>query len=137
MLVGTYNPSLVLVSLGVAILASYTALGMANRVRASNGLPAARYWLAGGALAMGIGIWSMHFVGMLAFNLPIPMGYDLPLTVLSLGIAIGCSAFALWIVCKDELPWRRLIAGALLMGVGIAAMHYLGMAAMRMAAMPM
>ena len=62
MLVGTYNPSLVLVSLGVAILASYTALGMANRVRAANGLPAARYWLAGGAFAMGVGIWSMHFV---------------------------------------------------------------------------
>lgn len=72
MLVGTYNPSLVLVSLGVAILASYTALGMANRVRAASGLPTARYWLGGGALAMGIGIWSMHFVGMLAFNLPIP-----------------------------------------------------------------
>ena len=133
MLVGTYNPSLVLVSLGVAILASYTALGMANRVRASNGLPAARYWLAGGAFAMGVGIWSMHFVGMLAFNLPIPMGYDLPLTILSLAIAIGCSAFALWIVCKDELPWSRLLSGALLMGAGIAAMHYLGMAAMRMA----
>ncbi|WP_332610879.1 MHYT domain-containing protein, partial [Achromobacter sp. ESBL13] len=119
MLVGTYNPSLVLVSLGVAILASYTALGMANRVRASHGLPAARYWLAGGAFAMGVGIWSMHFVGMLAFNLPIPMGYDLSLTVLSLAIAVGCSAFALWIVCKDELPWRRLLSGALLMGAGI------------------
>ena len=132
MLVGTYNPSLVLVSLGVAILASYTALGMANRVRAASGLPAARYWLAGGALAMGIGIWSMHFVGMLAFSLPIPMGYDLPLTVLSLAIAIGCSAFALWVVCKDELPWPRLVSGALLMGAGIAAMHYIGMAAMRM-----
>ena len=70
MLVGTYNPSLVLVSLGVAVLASYTALGMANRVRAANGLPAARYWLSGGAFAMGIGIWAMHFVGMLAFSLP-------------------------------------------------------------------
>ncbi|WP_332613529.1 MHYT domain-containing protein, partial [Achromobacter sp. ESBL13] len=55
------------------------------------------------------------------------------LTVLSLAIAVGCSAFALWIVCKDELPWRRLLSGALLMGAGIAAMHYLGMAAMRMA----
>ena len=94
MLVGTYNPSLVLVSLGVAILASYTALGMANRVRAANGLPAARYWLAGGALAMGIGIWSMHFVGMLAFNLPIPMGYDLPLTLLSAAPPSRCGSSA-------------------------------------------
>ena len=132
MLVGTYNPSLVLVSLGVAVLASYTALGMANRVRAANGLPAARYWLSGGAFAMGIGIWAMHFVGMLAFSLPIDMGYDIPLTLLSLAIAIGCSAFALWTVCRDELSRRRLAVGALLMGAGIAAMHYVGMAAMRM-----
>ena len=132
MLVGTYNPSLVLVSLGVAVLASYTALGMANRVRAANGPPAARYWLSGGAFAMGIGIWAMHFVGMLAFSLPIDMGYDIPLTLLSLAIAIGCSAFALWTVCRDELPQRRLAVGALLMGAGIAAMHYVGMAAMRM-----
>ena len=131
MLVGTYNPSLVLVSLGVAVLASYTALGMANRVRGQR-LPAARYWLSGGAFAMGIGIWAMHFVGMLAFSLPIDMGYDIPLTLLSLAIAIGCSAFALWTVCRDELPQRRLAVGALLMGAGIAAMHYVGMAAMRM-----
>ena len=69
---------------------------------------------------------------MLAFSLP-HWGYDLPLTVLSLGIAIGCSAFALWTVSKDELPARRLAVGALLMGAGIATMHYVGMAAMRMA----
>ena len=131
MLVGTYNPSLVLVSLGVAVLASYTALGMANCARGQR-LPAARYWLSGGAFAMGIGIWAMHFVGMLAFSLPIDMGYDIPLTLLSLAIAIGCSAFALWTVCRDELPQRRLAVGALLMGAGIAAMHYVGMAAMRM-----
>ncbi|KAJ8134574.1 hypothetical protein OY671_012213, partial [Metschnikowia pulcherrima] len=112
MLVGTYNPSLVLVSLGVAISASYTASGMANRVRAANGSPAARYWSAGGALAMGIGIWSMHFVGMSAFNSPIPMGYDSPSTSSSSAIAIGCSAFASWIVCKDDSPWRRSIMGA-------------------------
>ena len=81
---------------------------------------------------MGIGIWAMHFVGMLAFSLPIDMGYDIPLTLLSLAIAIGCSAFALWTVCRDELSRRRLAVGALLMGAGIAAMHYVGMAAMRM-----
>ena len=74
----------------------------------------------------------MHFVGMLALSLPIDMGYDIPLTLLSLAIAIGCSAFALWTVCRDELSRRRLAVGALLMGAGIAAMHYVGMAAMRM-----
>ena len=60
------------------------------------------------------------------------MGYDIPLTLLSLAIAIGCSAFALWTVCRDELSRRRSAVGALLMGAGIAAMHYVGMAAMRM-----
>ncbi|AZY49818.1 hypothetical protein C0J09_12205 [Bordetella avium] len=131
MLVGNYDPSLVLVSLGVAILASYTALGMASRVSSAQGT-AARFWLFGGACAMGLGIWSMHFVGMLAFSLPIPLGYNLPLTVLSLLIAIICSAFALWVVTRRTFPISRLVGAALLMGCGIAAMHYVGMEAMNM-----
>lgn len=131
MLVGNYDPTLVFISLGVAILASYTALGMASRVSAVHGL-ASRIWLLGGACAMGLGIWSMHFVGMLAFQLPIAMGYDVGLTGLSLAIAIICSAFALWVVTRRELPTGRLVGAALLMGSGIAAMHYVGMEAMRM-----
>ncbi|OZI58030.1 putative bifunctional diguanylate cyclase/phosphodiesterase [Bordetella genomosp. 1] len=131
MLVGNYDATLVLVSLMVAILASYTALGMASRVAAAQGW-ASRCWLVGGACAMGLGVWSMHFVGMLAFSLPVPLGYDLDLTLLSLGIAIVCSIFALWVVTQPELPTGRLIGAALLMGAGIAAMHYVGMAAMRM-----
>lgn len=131
MLVGNYDPTLVLVSLGVAILASYTALGMASRVTSARG-PAARGWLFGGACAMGLGIWSMHFVGMLAFSLPIALGYDLTLTGLSLLIAIICSAFALWVVTRAALPKWRLAGAAMLMGCGIAAMHYVGMEAMRM-----
>ncbi|MBU6504834.1 MAG: EAL domain-containing protein, partial [Betaproteobacteria bacterium] len=87
---------------------------------------------AGGACAMGFGIWSMHFVGMLAFSLPIPLGFDPLITLLSLVIAIASSAFALWIVCQEHLPWARLAASALLMGAGVSGMHYTGMAAMRM-----
>ena len=131
MFTSSYNPLLVLISLFVAILASYTALDMAGRITAIRG-HAARWWLAGGACAMGVGIWSMHFIGMLAFDLPIPLGYDLTYTLLSLLIAIASSAFALWLVCQAELPWSRLGLGALLMGSGIAGMHYTGMAAMRM-----
>lgn len=131
MLAGNYDPTLVLTSLGVAILASYTALGMASRVNAASGL-AARLWLLGGACAMGLGIWSMHFVGMLAFSLPIVLGYDPALTLLSLLIAIACSAFALWVVTRASLPRLHLAGAALLMGCGIAAMHYIGMEAMRM-----
>jgi diguanylate cyclase (GGDEF)-like protein len=130
-LVGSYDDVLVFVSLLVAILASYTALDMAGRVAIAKGR-AAWWWLAGGAFAMGFGIWSMHFVGMLAFSLPISIGYDLPITVLSLAIAIAVSAFALRQVATAELSKRRLLMGAVLMGLGIAAMHYTGMAAMLM-----
>lgn len=131
MLVSSYNPLLVLLSLFVAILASYTALDMAGRVVTAQGR-AAFWWLIGGASAMGLGIWSMHFVGMLAFSLPIPLGYDVSITLGSLAIAIASSAFALWLVSRRELPWLRLVGGALLMGSGVAGMHYAGMAALRM-----
>ncbi len=128
---GTYSQSLVVFSLLVAILASYTALDMAGRLATTEGREA-RLWLTGGAMAMGLGIWSMHFVGMLAFNLPIPIGYDLAITLYSLAVSVGASAYALWLVSRPLLPARRLLAGAVLLGLGIAAMHYLGMAAMRM-----
>jgi len=131
MLTSTYHPLLVLCSLLVAMLASYTALAMAGRVATVNGR-AAFWWLSGGACAMGLGIWSMHFVGMLAFRLPIPLGYDLGITLFSLIIAVVTSAFALWLVSRDTLPWLHLGIGALLMGIAIAGMHYTGMAAMRM-----
>ena len=128
---GTYSQSLVFFSLLVAVLASYTALDMAGRLATTQGR-VARWWLAGGAAAMGLGIWSMHFIGMLAFKLPIPVGFDLAITLYSLAVSVGASAYALWLVSRPQLPTRRLVAGAVLMGLGIAAMHYLGMAAMRM-----
>jgi diguanylate cyclase (GGDEF)-like protein len=125
----TYNYWLVFVSLLVAILASYTALDLATRITASRGR-AATAWLVGGAFSMGVGIFSMHFVGMLAFHLPIPMGYDVPITLLSMLIAILVSGFALYIVSRDTLSARNLTVGGVLMGLGICAMHYTGMAAM-------
>ncbi|CAJ0727861.1 MULTISPECIES: putative bifunctional diguanylate cyclase/phosphodiesterase [Ralstonia] len=133
MLASSYNPLLVLLSLFVAILASYTALDMAGRVVTAQGQGrAALWWLIGGASAMGLGIWSMHFVGMLALNLPIPVGYDVDITLTSLAIGIGASIFALWLVSRRELPWPRLAGGAVLMGAGVAGMHYTGMVALRM-----
>jgi diguanylate cyclase (GGDEF)-like protein len=129
--VASYNLLLVAASLFVAILASYTALDMAGRISTAQGR-AAHWWLAGGASAMGVGIWSMHFIAMLAFSLPIKLGYDPAITLLSLLIAIASSVFALWLVSQERLPWSRLALGAILMGLGIASMHYTGMAAMRM-----
>ena len=131
MLIGSYSVWLVVTSLLIAMFASYTALDMAGRVAESAGR-AARYWLLGGSVAMGVGIWSMHFLGMLAFHLPIPMGYDPSLTFLSLLLAIASSAFALSAVCRQELSAGRLCSGALVMGAGVCTMHYSGMAAMRM-----
>src|ERR1044072_1368041 len=87
-LVGHFQTSLVVVSVLVAILASYTALNLAGRVTTSQGT-AAWWWLGGGAFAMGIGIWSMHFIGMLAFRLPIPIGYDVGITLFSFLIAVA------------------------------------------------
>jgi len=131
MLSGFYDPALVLVSLLVAVLASYTALNLAERVSSAAGA-AARWWVAGGALAMGTGIWSMHFIGMLAFRLPIPLGYDLGITLLSWLLPIAVSAAALWLLGGRQLRWPALAGAAVLLGLGINAMHYVGMAALRM-----
>ncbi|WP_145126513.1 bifunctional diguanylate cyclase/phosphodiesterase [Pseudomonas sp. URMO17WK12:I11] len=131
MLTASYSSSLVLISLCVAILASYTALDLAGRIATARGY-AASLWMIGGALAMGTGIWSMHFVGMLALQLPVELGYDLTLTACSLLIAVLSSGFALWLVSQPSLPALQLAFGALIMGAGIASMHYTGMAALRM-----
>jgi diguanylate cyclase len=128
----SYNLALVALSIVVATLASYTALDLAGRITLQAVLRLRRVWLAGGAAAMGVGIWSMHFIGMLAFSLPIPLGYDLPITGASLAIAFVVSYFALAVVTRRTLSRPRLIAGGVLMGIGIAGMHYTGMAAMRM-----
>jgi diguanylate cyclase (GGDEF)-like protein len=132
MMTGAYNPWLVAASVLIAMLASFTALDMAERVTQAQGQSSRGWWFAGGSAAMGIGIWSMHFVGMLAFSLPVPMGYDPWITALSLAIAVALSAFALWRVCFGAMTWLRLAGGAVLMGSGVCAMHYTGMAAMRM-----
>jgi signal transduction histidine kinase/ActR/RegA family two-component response regulator len=131
MLAGHYETPLVVVSILVAIVASYAALSLAGRVSESRGR-AVLAWVVGGSIAMGSGIWAMHFVGMLAFRLPIPIAFDLPLTLASLLLPIAASCLALWQVSRAELGPVRLTASALAMGIGINAMHYTGMAAMRM-----
>ncbi|CAH0165082.1 Sensor protein TorS [Massilia sp. Bi118] len=131
MLTGHYETPLVLISILVAIAASYAALSLAGRVSESRGR-AVVAWVFGGAIAMGSGIWAMHFVGMLAFRLPIPIAFDLTLTLASLLLPIAASCLALWQVSRAELGPTRLAVSAVLMGIGINAMHYTGMAAMRM-----
>jgi len=128
---GVFNPALVVLSLVVAVLASYTALELVGRVSQKHGI-SSKVWLFGGALAMGTGIWSMHFIGMLAFHLPIPVAYDVAITGLSLAIAVLASGLALFVVGRAAMSGWSFAVGAILMGIGIATMHYTGMYAMRM-----
>lgn len=126
----TYNVWLVALSIIVAIVVSYTALTLAGRVAQAE-RSSGRGWLFGGAAAMGIGIWSMHFIGMLAFSVPIPLRYNILTTLVSLVIAILTSGFALAIASRPNLGIKRLAAGSVVMGAGICAMHYTGMAAIQ------
>jgi PAS domain S-box-containing protein len=127
----SHDPVLVALSILIAALASYTALDLAARMRAASGR-ASDAWLAAAAIAMGGGIWSMHFVGMLAFSLPgIEVSYDPFRTLLSLVIPIVVAAAAFAVVGRRP---RALLASGFAMGLAISAMHYAGMSAMRMAA---
>ena len=129
---GTYDYHLVALSVGVAIVAAYAALDLAGRVTVERRSRA--FWQIGGATSMGLGIWAMHYIGMLAFNMPIPVLYYLPTVGLSLLAAIVASGVALHILSGRSLRWPQQLLGSLAMGSGIAAMHYIGMAAMRMPA---
>lgn len=126
-----YDYQLVALSIVVAMFASQISLAIASRIKAHG--KHATGWLLGGASAMGIGIWSMHFIGMLAYHLPIPLGYDIPLTLFSLLLAIISSMIALYVIFSSEqLDMSSNALSALMMGVGIAGMHYTGIYAMQM-----
>ncbi len=132
-LIGSHDYALVALSVLIAMFASYAALDLAGRVTAAGGWTRAA-WLLGGAGAMGTGIWSMHYIGMLAFILPIPVAYHWPTVLLSLLAAILASVIALYVVSRQKMGASRAVAGSVLMGAGIASMHYIGMAAMRLPA---
>jgi PAS domain S-box-containing protein len=130
---GTYDANLVLLSILIAVVASYTALDLAGRIAEAQGV--ARYaWLASAAAAMGGGTWSMHFVGMLAFSLPMPISYDLGRTLLSLVLPIVVTGAAFIVVRRLGTGAISVLSSGAFMGLGLAAMHYTGMAAMRMPA---
>lgn len=134
MLHGSYDYRLVALSIVLAIFAAYAALDLAGRVTAARGWPRA-LWLAGGATSMGTGIWAMHYIGMLAFSLPVPVLYHYPTVILSLLAAVAASAVALFTASRERMSVVASVAGSLMIGGGIAAMHYTGMAAMRLPAM--
>ncbi|MBD2356289.1 hypothetical protein H6G41_16910 [Tolypothrix sp. FACHB-123] len=131
LITGSYDIRLLILSIAIALLAAYTSLDLAERVRTSTGY-AQIGWLIGGAIAMGTGIWSMHFVGILAFHLPIPIKYDIFTVLISIFAAIFASGCALFVVSREVMDISNLLAGSLLMGLGITTMHYTGMVAMRL-----
>ena len=132
-LAGSYDPFVVALSVVISVAASYAALDLAGRVTAGKGWSFAA-WLSCGSIAMGVGIWSMHFTGMLAFSLPIPVSYYWPTVLLSYAVAVAAAALALYVVSRKAMSSARAVGSGVVMGCGIAALHYMDMSAMRMAA---
>lgn len=126
----TYDTGLVLLSIAAAILGSFTGLVMTTGIKNVRG-PQAALRLVLGGLGVGGGVWSMHFIAMLAVVLPIPLSYDIAATVASAIVAIVFTSAALWIVSQKKLGQVSLPLSALFLGLGIAAMHYMGMGAIR------
>lgn len=132
-LAGGYDAVLVALSVVIAVLAAGAALDLAGRVTATRGWVRA-VWLVGGAGSMGLGIWSMHYTGMLAFRLPVEVHYHVSTVAVSLVAAILASFIALFVASRERLTVGRALVGSGVMGGGIAAMHYIGMMAMRLPA---
>ena len=127
-----HNLWVVAASFLIAMLASYVTLDLARRVRTAQRRVGLAWWAAG-SLVMGTGIWSMHFLGMQAFELPISIGFSSGLTLLSWLAVVGAAAVALGLASREQFGPMQLVLGALVMGTGISGMHYIGMAAMDMA----
>ncbi len=127
----SWDIPLVVLSVLIAIIGSFTTLDHAQRMRATSGR-AAKLWMVAGSLALGTTIWSMHFVGMLAFYLPVPIAYDLTLTIFSILPAIAAALLCFWAqCCTTRISIKRILASGLLMGLCINVMHYTGMAALK------
>ncbi len=131
---GHYDPIFVAASVLIAVMSAYAALDLAGRVTSSRGNVARFIWLGGGAIALGIGIWSMHYIGMLAMRMDMVVLYDWPTVLLSLSAAVMASAVALFLVSRKTMGALSTVLGSIWMGAGIAGMHYIGMAAMRVPA---
>ena len=130
-LIPSYNPWLVALSVAIAVIASYVSFSVTGRLARSRGWTLRVWWLAG-ALAMGWGVWAMHFVGMLAFHLGTPLGFDIGPTLLSMLPIVAGAGGALWLLARAPAFRGRLLLAGTALGAGVGGMHYAGMAAMRM-----
>lgn len=128
----SYSLALIIISILIAILSSFTAFGTAERQYNSSQRKHKIAWNLFGATSMGMGIWAMHFIGMLALSLPVSISYDIVTTIISVIPAIGACSIALWMMAEQKYNTKRLIIAGVLLGIGIGLMHYVGMAAMRL-----
>ncbi len=132
---GSHSAVLVAVSIGIAVLAAYAAFDVAEQLAATPAGPRRTRWLVMGGAAMGVGVWAMHFIGMLAFSIPCGVQYDPLITFISMLPGVAASTFALAIISRPSLSATRLAWAGILFGAGIGTMHYTGMAALRMNAL--
>lgn len=133
LLTGSHDPLVVALSVVIAVAASYAGLDLAGRVSAGKGWSFAA-WLICGSVAMDMGIWSMHFTAMLALSLPVPVSYHWPTVLLSFFVAVLASLLALYLVSRRKMSSARAAGSGIVMGCGIAGLHYINLAAMRMKA---
>jgi len=132
-LLTTYSMPLIILAFVIAACSSFCALELVDLVKGSRA-QTRRLWLWAGAASFGLGTWAMHFIGMLAFDMQMPIGYHLPTVLFSMLPVMAAAAFALSLAASEHLTKQRLFGGAVLLGVGIGGMHYSGMFAMRMEA---
>lgn len=130
-MVGNYNIYLVIISIIIAIIASYSALNITSKI-SNQSEKSKLFWIISGSVVMGAGVWSMHFIGMLAFHSHATVEYDILITILSMVISVLSSFIAFFITMSKEVKWYKVVMGGFIMGSGIAAMHYMGMEAMIM-----
>lgn len=125
----TYNLSYVFLSVVIAVMSAYTALELSSRVNSSSA-GSGILWRLGGATALGMGVWSMHFIGMLAMVVPFELGFDIPRTIGSAALAFASSAVGLGVMSGGRPSWKRVVFAGLVLGSAISGMHYLGMSAL-------
>ena len=126
-ILGHYDYRIVILSVLIGVIGGYCTIELAERVTASRNR-ARLYWWIGGSIAMAIGTWSMHYTGMLAFRLSIPVQYDWPTTLLSYLASLFASLVGLFVVSRRQMSFTRAFIGSIFMGGGIVALHYTGMA---------
>lgn len=131
-ILGTYDPALVALSIFIATLGAFAALELSGRISTARRTGDRLAWLATGSVAIGSGVWAMHFIGMLALRLPIRVSHDLLVTVLSMAPAVFAGAIMLHVISAEKRTGPRFVVGGAMMGIGIVLMHHIGMAAVRM-----